>query len=338
MRTTRTFVQDAPIPRENVMMITRRSLTLGLPLLAAAPAFAAWPDRNITIIHGLGPGGGVDVTARILADRFAQAFGVPVAVESKTGAASVTAAGFVAKSPPDGQTIAVFPSTYAAAVALRRTLPFRPVDDFSMIGQISEFPYVIATYRDHPATDLRDFIARARVAAQPPTYSTPGQGSAQHLLMALLAKSANISLQHVPFRGGPQALTEVLAKRIDLFIDAPVTLVDHIKTGTLRALAVTPRDRSAWFPDVPAVAEFGFSDFDVRGGMGLVAPAGLASTILKDYQAQLGKILAETDVAQRFRTLGTEARASTADDFRSRVAGDIGKWTNVITDAGIERI
>src|SRR5262245_36758685 len=112
------------------MMFTRRSLSLGLPLLAAAPALAAWPDRTITIIHGLGPGGGVDVTARILADRFARAFGVAVTVESKPGAASTTAAGYVAKSAPDGQTVAVFPSTYAAAAALRRTLPFRAVDDF----------------------------------------------------------------------------------------------------------------------------------------------------------------------------------------------------------------
>ena len=142
------------------MMITRRSLTLGLPLLATCPALAAWPERSITIIHGLGPGGGVDVTARILADRFARAFGVTVTVESKSGAASTTAAGYVAKSTPDGQIVAVFPSTYAAAAALRRTLPFRPVDDFSTIGQISEFPYVITTYPDHPATDLQDFINR----------------------------------------------------------------------------------------------------------------------------------------------------------------------------------
>jgi tripartite-type tricarboxylate transporter receptor subunit TctC len=320
------------------MTITRRSLTLGLPLLAASPAFAAWPERSILIVHGLGPGGGVDVTARILADRFARVFGVPVSVESRTGAASTTAAGLVAKSPPDGQIISVFPSTYAAAVALRRSLPFRPVDDFTFIGQVNELPYVIATHHDHTVSDLHNLIAVARSAAQPLTYSTPGQGSAQHLLMELLAKSANITLQHVPFRGGPQALAEVLAKRIDLFVDAPLTLVDHVKIGALRALAVTPRERSAWFPDVPTVSEFGFPDFDVRGWMGLVAPAGLADPILKSYQAELGKILSDPDVMQRFRALGTEARGSTADELRSRVAGDIEKWTKVIADAGIERI
>jgi tripartite-type tricarboxylate transporter receptor subunit TctC len=320
------------------MNLTRRSFAVGLPLLAAAPAFAAWPERNITILHGLGPGGGVDVTARILAERFSQAFSVPVTVESKSGAASTIAAGIVAKSVPDGQTIAVFPSTYAAAVALRRSLPFRPVDDFTIIGQINEIPYVIATYRNHPIADFPDFLAKARTAGSPLTYSTPGQGSAQHLLMASLAKSAGIALQHVPFRGGPQALTEVLAERIDLFVDAPITLIDHIKAGSLRALAVTPHERSAWLPAVPTVAECGFSDFDVRGWMGLVAPAGLPAVILRAYQTELAKILKETDVVERFKALGTDVRAVTADEFRSRIDGDIERWTKVIADTGIERI
>jgi tripartite-type tricarboxylate transporter receptor subunit TctC len=323
---------------ESHMTITRRSFTFVLPLLAAAPALAAWPGRYITIVHGLGPGGGVDVTARVLGERFSQAFGVPVSVESKPGAASIIAAGLVARSVPDGQIIAVFPSTYAAAVALRRSLPFRPVDDFSMIGQINELPYVIATYRDHPAKSLRDIIDMARSASKPLTYSTPGQGSAQHLLMAWFAKSANIALQHVPFRGGPQALSEVLAKRIDLFVDAPLTLVDHVKTGTLRALAVTTRDRSPWFPGVPTVAEFGFSDFDVRGWMGLVAPAGLPAPVLGRLQAELAEVLREPEVVERFKALGTDARASTPDEFRSRLQADIDRWIKVIADAGIDRI
>jgi tripartite-type tricarboxylate transporter receptor subunit TctC len=320
------------------MMMTRRCFALGLPLLATTRTLAAWPDRTITIVHGLAPGGGVDVTARILADRLSHAFGVPFSVESKTGAASVIAAGFIARSVPDGQTLAVFPSTYAAAVALRRSLPFRPVDDFTMIGQISELPYVIATYSDHPAKNLRDIIDQARSAPKPLTYSTPGQGSAQHLLMAWLARSSNITLQHVPFRGGPQALAEVLAKRIDLFVDAPLTIVDQVKSGALRALAVTTRDRSPWFPGVPAVAEFGLPDFDVRGWMGLVAPAGLPAPILLRVQAELGEILKKPDVAARFKALGMDAHASRADELKTLVQGDIDRWAKVIADTGIERI
>jgi Tripartite tricarboxylate transporter family receptor len=125
--------------------------------------------------------------------------------------------------------------------------------------------------------------------------------------MAMLARAANIQLQHVPFRGGPQALTEVLAKRIDLIVDAPVILTEHLGTGSIRALAVTTRERSSWLPDTPSVAENGFADFDVRGWMGLVAPAGLSGTIASRLNAELTSVLADIDVKQRVRALGTEA-------------------------------
>jgi tripartite-type tricarboxylate transporter receptor subunit TctC len=321
--------------------ISRRTMLVGLPALAvvgAVPTRAAWPDRNMLIVHGLGPGGGVDVTARILADRFSSRFGHAMTVEARPGAATMLAAGQVAKAPPDGYTLAVFPSTYAAAVALRRTLPFRPVDDFAIIGQISEFPYIIATYREHTAASFQDLIRAARSAPQPLTYATPGQGSAQHLLMAMLAKSANVELQHVPFRGGPQALTEVLAKRIDLIVDAPVILTEHISTGGIRALAVTTRQRSSWLPEVPSLAESGFADFDVRGWMGLVAPAGLTGEIAVRLNAELAGVLADADVKQRLRAVGTEASASSGEDFKTRLIADIDRWTMVIAQAGIERI
>jgi tripartite-type tricarboxylate transporter receptor subunit TctC len=207
-----------------------------------------------------------------------------------------------------------------------------------MIGQISEFPYIIATYREHAAGGFRDLIKTARSAPQPLTYATPGQGSAQHLLMAMLAKSANVEFQHVPFRGGPQALIEVLAKRIDLIVDAPVILTEHISTGSIRALAVTTRERSSWLPEAPSVAESGFADFDVRGWMGLVAPAGLTGAIAARLNAELAGVLADADVKQRLRAVGTEARASSGEDFKVRLAADIDRWTTVVAQADIERI
>jgi tripartite-type tricarboxylate transporter receptor subunit TctC len=321
--------------------VSRRTVLMGLPALAIAgaePASAAWPDRGLTIVHGLGPGGGVDVTARILADQFSSRLGHAVTVESRPGAATIVAAGQVARSAPDGYTLAVFPSTYAAAVALRRSLTFRPVDDFATVGQISEFPYIIATYREHAAADFPGLIRAARSAPQPLTYATPGQGSAQHLLMAMLAKSANVEFQHVPFRGGPQALTEVLAKRIDLIVDAPLILTEHLSTGTIRALAVTTRERSSWLPETPSIAERGFADFDVRGWMGLVAPAALPGTIVSRLNAELAGVLADANVRQRLHALGTEARTSSSEEFRARLVGDIDRWTTVIAQAGIERI
>jgi len=290
------------------------------------------------MIHGLGPGGGVDVTARILAEHFSKHFNQPVAVESRPGAASIVAACQVARSRPDGYTIAVFPSTYAAAAALRNNLPFRPVDDFTSIGQISDFPYVIATYRDYPNATLADLIRAARTASRPPIYGTPGEGSAQHLLMAMLAKLANIELQHVPFRGGPQALTEVLAKRIDIIVDAPLILSDHFRSGSLRPLAVTTRERSGLLPGVPTVAEAGFSDFDVKAWMGLVGPSGMPKAIVQVYGEALTAALGENTVKDRFNALGTVARNSSGEQFRALLTADITRWKRVIAEAGIARI
>jgi tripartite-type tricarboxylate transporter receptor subunit TctC len=321
--------------------ITRRTVLLGVTAvsaLAVKPALADWPERPITIIHGLQPGGGVDITARILAEGFTQRLGQQVVVEPKPGAASTLAAAHVARAAPDGYTIALFPSTYAAAVAMRQTLPFRPIADFAAIGMVNQLAYVIATYSESPIGDLQQLLEAGRNASQPLLYGTPGKGSAQHLLMEWLSKLAGIRLQHVPFRGGPQAVTELLAKRLDLVVDAPLTLSEHIKAGRLRPLAVTTRERAAWLPETPAVAEAGFSEFDVSGWMGLVAPAGLPARIVQRLNTELSNIVADNAVVQKFAALGTQARASTAANFKARLAGDIERWLNVIAQSGIERI
>jgi len=225
----------------------RRVVFAGLAAFIATPALAAWPERSITITHGLGPGGGVDTTARILAEHLSRRLGQQVIVEPMPGAASVIAAGHVARSAANGHNLALFPSTYGAAAALRRNLGFRPVDDFTTISQISEFPYVIATYPEHAITSLQGLIGAGRSAPQPLLYGTPGQGSAQHLLMVQLARQAGIKFQHVPFvRGGLQQLTEVLAKRIDLIVDAPITLSEHFASGTLRPIAVSTKEAENW--------------------------------------------------------------------------------------------
>lgn len=321
--------------------ITRRTVLWGLTAVSALgvePALAGWPERSITIVHGLEPGGGVDITARILAEGFTQRLGQQVVVEAKPGAASMLAAAHVARAAPDGYTIALFPSTYAAAVAMRQTLPFRPIADFAAIGMVNQLTYVIATYPESPIRDLQQLLEAGRSASQPLLYGTPGKGSAQHLLMEWLSKLAGIRLQHVPFRGGPQAVTEVLAKRLDLVVDAPLTLSEHIKAGRLRPLAVTTKERAAWLPETPAVAEAGFSEFDVRGWMALVAPAGLAEGIVQRLNTELSNIVADSAVVQKFAALGTQARASTAANFKARLAGDIERWSNVIAQSGIERI
>jgi tripartite-type tricarboxylate transporter receptor subunit TctC len=217
-------------------------------------------------------------------------------------------------------------------------LPFRPVDDFSMISMIAEFPYVLATYSDHPVRGVADLISVSRAARDPLLYGTSGVGSAQHLLMEWLAQMAKVKFQHVPYRGGAQSLTELLGKRIDLMVDAPTIMVEQVNSGKIRYLAVTTAARAAAMPDIPTVAEAGFADFDIPGWQGLAAPAGLPEPIAKRLNSELAAILAEPAIGERLRAVGSGPSPSIPDKLKARISSDIAKWNKVIDAAKIERI
>ena len=301
-------------------------------------AQTGWPDRSITLTHGFAPGGGVDATARILAQGLSQRFRQTVVVESKPGAGTTLAAAQLARAKPDGYTLSLFSSTYGTAAAMYRSLSFRPVDDFSMVSMVTEFPYVIATYSDHPVHSITGLIDAARASSTPFLYGTSGVGSVSHLLMELLAQSANVKFQHVPYRGGAQALTELLGKRIDLMLDPPTILVEQVKSGNVRILAVSTGTRSPTLPDIPTIVEAGFAGFDVAGWVGLVGPAGLPEAVVQRLNSETAAVLNEKVVAESIRVVGNEPAPSSPDKLKARLASDVAKWTSVIAAAKIERI
>ena len=309
-------------------------LTVGAAAPHALSRFAwaqtTWPNRAIVLTHGFAPGGGVDATARILADGLSRRLGQQVVVESKPGAGTTLAAAQLARASADGHTLSLLSSTYATAAAMYKSLSFRPVDDFSMVSMVTEFPYVIATYADHPVRDIAGLISASRTASKPLLYGTSGIGSVSHLLMELLAQSANVKFQHVPYRGGAQALTEILGKRIDLMLDPPTILVEQVKSGNVRILAVSTATRAPALADTPTIADSGFPGFDVPGWVGLAAPAGLAESIIQRLNSEIAAVLADPAVADRIRSLGNEPAPSSPDKLKARLASDIAKWTSVI--------
>ena len=324
--------------------MTRRNflhLAAGAAALPALSRFAwaqAYPSRPVTLVHGFAPGGGVDTTARIVAEGLSRRLGQPVIVESKPGASSTIAAAQLARATPDGHALGVFSGAYGTAAAMYVKLPFRPLEDFSMISQIIEFPFVLATHSDHSARSVSDLVNAARAASTPLLYGTPGVGSVPHLLVEHLAQQARIQFQHVPYRGGAQALTELLGRRIDFMVDPAIVLLEHVRSGKVRILAVTTATRSGELPDIPTVAEAGFPAFDVSGWMGLVAPAGLPDAIATRLNSELTALLAEPTVVERFRALGNEARSSSPDKLKARINDEIAKWTAVTDAAKIARI
>jgi tripartite-type tricarboxylate transporter receptor subunit TctC len=319
---------------------TRRATLAGLAAAVLVPrnAHAAWPDRPINLIHGFAPGGGADVTARIISEALASRLGQPVLVESKAGAGSTLAAAQVARAAPDGHTLMLIGSAYAAAGAMYRKLSYRPVEDFAAIGQLCEFPYLIVTHSDHAMRSFADLVSLARSRDTPLSYGTNGQGSTQHLLIELFARMAKVKLQHVPYRGGAQALTDVLGKRIDFMLDPPIIFLEHIQAGRLRPLATTGAKRFEGLPEVPTISESGFAGFAISSWFGVLGPAGMPEAIVSKLNTELVAILGQPDIQQRLRTLGNTPAPSSPAAFRALIADTIAKWTTVIDEAQIERI
>ena len=321
--------------------LTRRTvLAGGASFVAVRPdrAFAAWPERTITLLHGLAPGGGVDVTARIIAEGLSRRLGHHVVVESRSGAATTLASAQIARATPDGYTLGFVPISHAVAGASYKQLPYHPIDDFTFIGQATDYPFVLVTHPEHAIKSIPDLILASRSRSVPLLCGTAGQGSVQHLLAACLAQLAKVEIQTIPFRGGAPAVTELLAKRIDLFIDPPITLLENIKAGRLRAIAVTSRTRFAGLPDVPTIAEAGFSGFSVMSWAGVVGPAKLPQEIVARLNSEIRAHLTEPEVAQRIRALGSEPAPGSPSDFREVVSSDLQRWNTVVAEAKIERI
>jgi tripartite-type tricarboxylate transporter receptor subunit TctC len=321
--------------------LTRRTVLAGLSATAALPptaAFAAWPDRNITMIHGLAPGGGVDVTARLVAEGLSRRLGQQVVVESRTGAGGTIAAAQVARAAPDGYTIGFIPSSHAVTAAMYKALPYKALDDFTIVGQATQFPFVVVTHPEHTIRTLPDLIAAARTRSSPLLCGVPGQGTSQHLLLEHFSRLAGIKVQQVPFRGGALALTELLGKRIDFLIDPPIVLLQNINAGKLHAIAVTGPTRFAGLPQTATIAEAGFPGFGVTSWMGVVGPARLPDAVVMRLNAEIAGLVAEPAVAERIRKMGSEPAPGKPEQFKALISSDIDRWTKVVADAGIERI
>ena len=290
------------------------------------------------MLHGFAPGGGADANARIAADGLGRVLGQTVLVESKSGAGTTLASAQLVRSAPDGYTIALVATSYCATAALYKSLPYRPLEDISAISLVSNAPYVFATYADHPARSLPQMFDMARKQGGSISYGTPGVGSGNHLATELLAQRAGVKLTHVPFRGGAQAVVEVLAQRIDFMIDPPLSMIEHLKSGKFRGLAVSTATRFPALPDIPTVQESGISNIDVAAWYALVAPAATPDPIVQRLNAATAEILADPAVRDRLMALGAVPKSSSPRELADLMAADIKRWTEVVEKAGIDRI
>ena len=313
-------------------------LAAALPATHALAQTAGWPVRTITIIHGFPAGGPSDLIARTLAEGLTKALGQSVIVEARPGASGTMAAGQVARAAPDGYTLMVIPSGHASAAATFAHLPFRPVDDFTTISLVSEYPYLMCTNVTSGIKTVAELLQAAKTRKTPLLYGSPGVGSGPQLAIELFALKAGVKFQHVPFRGSAPASAELLAGRLDFMMDPPATLIEFVRSGKLNALAVSSAKHYFALPNVPTIAESGVPGFESGTWQGVLAPAGTPARIVQALNAELVRIVNDPATAARLRAFGNEPAPSSPEEFKKRLIDDIAVWTALAEQIHFEKI
>ena len=316
--------------------LTRRAALAALSALAVGPALAQ-SGGTITMIHGFTAGANVDTIARLVAEHLGRRLGQTIVVEPRPGAGGTTGAAAVARSAPDGTTLTILPGGHAVSAAIYNKLPYDAVSDFTFISMVTDFPFILVTHPDHPARTVADVIRGAQAEEGKLTCATAGNGTGMHLAFELFVSMAKAKIQHVPYRGSPQAITDLLGKRVDFQVDTPTALMPLLREGKLRAIAVTGPGRFFLLPDTPAIADT-VHGYAVTSWLGLAGPAGLPASFVQKVNAEVRAILAEPAVVERLQGLGNDVRPTTPDAFKARVADDVAKWTKVVAEAKIPRV
>lgn len=302
---------------------------------ATAQAQGSYPERPIKIVVPVAPGGGTDFVARLLAEKLAPALGQPVLVDNRPGGSGNVGVRQVVEAPPDGYTL-VMPITSLPISPSLQKLPFNPVKDLAPITLAGTLPLVLVVHPSVPATNVREVIALARAKPRTLNFANSGVGTTAHLAGELFNRMAGVEMVSVNYKGGGPAVTDLLGGHVQLYFSTIPAVIQHVKTGKLRAIAVTGRQRSSEMPEVPTVAESGLRDFEVTSWFGLFAPAGTPRAVIDRLNRESVAILGTTEVRQKFAGHGVEAASSNPESLGQLLASEIERWGKVIREAGIK--
>ncbi len=299
-------------------------------------AQSTYPNKPVRLVVGFPPGGGIDFTARTIQAGLEAALGQTLVIDYKPGAGGVLAATEVTRAAPDGYTLLMANTgPFAIAPYLQSKMPYDPVRQFTYIGQVAESAYIAVTRADHPAKDLREFVAWAKANAGKANFASGGIGSSTHLNGELLNAVAGLDLLHVPYKGSAPAVQDLIGGQTQLLIDAGTVLLPQVKGGRLKALAVTGSKRDPNLPDVMTTREQGFAGMEALGFQGLVGPAGMPREVVERLGAALRSVLGQGEVRAKFAGAGSEVQARGSDEFAAYVKGESERWSALIAKRGI---
>ena len=305
--------------------------SLALPVLAQS----AWPSRPIRYIVPFAPGGTTDILGRVVGEKLGPILGQTIVIENKPGQGGSVGAAELARAAPDGHTIGGGTiSSHAINATLYDKLPYDPVTSFAPITMYATQPNVLLVHPSVPATTLREFIALLKASPGRYAYGSAGNGTSQHISGELFKAMAGVQMQHVPYRGSGQMVPELLGGTLPVAFDNIATGIPHMKTGKLRALAVTTARRSSVAPDVPTMAESGLTGYELSSWQAVFAPAGTPPAIVDRLYTEIGRILRMPDVAKRLGDLGLDLSGMAPGELTAVIRADVPRLGKVVRDSG----
>jgi tripartite-type tricarboxylate transporter receptor subunit TctC len=305
-------------------------LVIGLLAAATLPAAAQqYPDRPIRLVVPYAPGGGTDLTSRLIALRLTESFKQQVIVDNRAGGASNIGAEITARSAPDGYTIMMAGISFSINVSIFSKLGYDPIKDFDPVSLVATVPLIVVVHPSVPATNIKELIALARAKPGTLNYASGGAGTANHIAGELFKYMTGTDIVHVPYKGGGPALADVVGGQVQLLFNTMTSTVGFMNSGKLRALAVTGKRRSPGVPNLPTVAEAGVPGYDVGAWFGIVVPRGTQRAIVNKLNSEIVRITRLPEAREQFAAQGAEAIGSTPEEFAQHLRVEIDKWAKV---------
>ena len=323
------------------MRLVRRVILAAMALLAAATGAApvqaqqAYPSKPIRIISPFAPGGGNDILCRTVAQKLIENLKQQVIVDNRPGANGIIGTEATARAAPDGYTIALIPSGHAVNASLHRKLPYDTIKDFTPITLLGSSPLILAVHPSVPARSVKALAALAKAHPGELTYGSAGIGSSGHLGGALFEALTGTKMVHIPYKGMGPAITDLMAGQVSMVFGTSTSVMAHVHSGRLRALATTGAKRSAALPDLPTVAEAGVPGYEAGLWYGFVGPARIPNDIVQRLNREIVAVLNAKDVRERLASQGVEAHPSTPEAFGQLMVSDLERWAKVVQKAGI---
>jgi tripartite-type tricarboxylate transporter receptor subunit TctC len=302
---------------------------------ALAQSAGDYPSKTVTMIVGFPPGTATDSVGRILAERLGVRLGKAFIIDNKPGQGGSIGAAAAAKAAPDGHTLllsATAPLTVNSYLYAK--LPYETSRDFAPIGLHSWLPYALVVNAQSRINTFQDLLTTAKADPGKLNYATIGNGTTSHLLVSMLMSRTGIKMNHIPYKGSGQAQADLIGGQVDLTFDTMVSVMPHVKSGKLRALAVSTKSRSKFSPEIPTLDELGVTGFDAGAWLGMLAPVGTPRPIVDKLNRELNAILDEPDTQRRLLALGAEILKSTPDEFAAHIKSEHEKWGKVVRESG----